>query len=98
MPDGAVRRAPGPCGPRGFGAGHRRGAARPWFQARPRGWNLIGSLGFYFYLSPTPSGVFMIRCLSGIATVAAACALPIVAHAQGVPGGVERGSREGERA
>ena len=40
----------------------------------------------------------MIRRLFGIATVAAALALPIVAHAQGVPGGVERGSREGERA
>jgi hypothetical protein len=40
----------------------------------------------------------MIRRLIGIATVAAALALPIVAHAQGVPGGVERGSREGERA
>ena len=40
----------------------------------------------------------MIRRLIGIATVAVALALPIVAHAQGVPGGVERGSREGERA
>jgi hypothetical protein len=40
----------------------------------------------------------MIRRLIGIATVAAAMVLPIVTHAQGVPGGVERGSREGERA
>ena len=40
----------------------------------------------------------MIRRLIGIATVAAAMALPVVTHAQGVPGGVERGSREGERA
>jgi hypothetical protein len=40
----------------------------------------------------------MIRRVIGIAVVAAAMALPIVAHAQGVPGGVERGSREGERA
>src|ERR1700676_753374 len=47
---------------------------------------------------PNPSGVFMIRRLIGIATVAAAMALPVVTHAQGVPGGVERGSREGERA
>ena len=40
----------------------------------------------------------MIRRLIGIATVAAAMGLPVVTHAQGVPGGVERGSREGERA
>jgi hypothetical protein len=40
----------------------------------------------------------MIRRIIGIAAVAAAVALPVVTHAQGVPGGVERGSREGERA
>jgi hypothetical protein len=40
----------------------------------------------------------MIRRFIGIATVAAALTLPVVTHAQGVPGGVERGSREGERA
>jgi hypothetical protein len=40
----------------------------------------------------------MIRRLIGIATVAAAMALPVVTYAQGVPEGAERGSREGERA
>lgn len=40
----------------------------------------------------------MIRRFIGIAVVAASVALPVAAHAQGVPGGVERGSREGERA
>src|SRR5260370_440061 len=44
------------------------------------------------------SGDIMIRRLIGIAAVAAAVALPVVTHAQGVPGGIERGSREGERA
>ena len=40
----------------------------------------------------------MIRPLIGVAAVATALALPVVTHAQGVPGGIERGSREGERA
>jgi hypothetical protein len=40
----------------------------------------------------------MIRRTTAIATLTAALALPVVAHAQGVPGGIERGSREGERA
>ncbi len=40
----------------------------------------------------------MIRRLIGITAVIASVALPVVAHAQGVPGGVERGAREGERA
>jgi Protein of unknown function (DUF1236) len=40
----------------------------------------------------------MIRRYIGIAALAATVALPVMAHAQGVPGGVERGSREGERA
>jgi Protein of unknown function (DUF1236) len=40
----------------------------------------------------------MIRPLIGITAVATALALPVVTHAQGVPGGIERGSREGERA
>ena len=40
----------------------------------------------------------MIRRYIGIAALAATVALPVLAHAQGVPGGVERGSREGERA
>src|SRR6202158_5509949 len=40
----------------------------------------------------------MIRRLFGIAALAAVVALPVVAQAQGVPGGVERGSRDGERA
>jgi hypothetical protein len=40
----------------------------------------------------------MIRRFIGIAVVAASVALPFAAQAQGVPGGVERGSREGERA
>lgn len=40
----------------------------------------------------------MMRRLIAIATLAAAVALPVVTHAQGVPGGIERGSRDGERA
>ena len=40
----------------------------------------------------------MIRRFIGIAVVAASVALPFVAQAQGVPGGVDRGAREGERA
>ena len=40
----------------------------------------------------------MIRRLIGIAAVAATLAIPVLAQAQGVPGGVEHGSREGERA
>ena len=40
----------------------------------------------------------MIRRFIGIAVVAASVALPVDVQAQGVPGGVERGSREGERA
>src|SRR6201996_4992255 len=43
-------------------------------------------------------GVIMIRRLIGIAAVVATIGLPVVAHAQGVPGGIEHGSREGERA
>ena len=39
----------------------------------------------------------MIRKLIGIAALAATIALPIAAQAQGVPGGIDRGSREGER-
>jgi len=39
----------------------------------------------------------MIRRFIGIAALAAV-ALPVVAQAQGVPGGVERGARDGERA
>jgi hypothetical protein len=34
----------------------------------------------------------MIRRFIGIAALAAAVALPVVAQAQGIPGGVERGS------
>ena len=40
----------------------------------------------------------MIRRIIGIAALAATVALPVLAHAQGVPGGIERGSRDGERA
>ena len=40
----------------------------------------------------------MIRRFLGIAVLATAMALPVVTYAQGVPGGVERGSRDGERA
>jgi hypothetical protein len=40
----------------------------------------------------------MIRQLLGIAALAAVAAVPVVAQAQGVPGGIERGSRDGERA
>src|ERR1700736_563979 len=43
-------------------------------------------------------GDIIIRRFIGIAAVVAAVALPVVAQAQGVPGGVERGSRDGERA
>lgn len=39
----------------------------------------------------------MIRVL-GTATAVALLALPAIAQAQGVPGGIERGAREGERA
>jgi len=40
----------------------------------------------------------MIRRFIGIAALVATVVLPVVTHAQGVPGGVERGSRDGERA
>jgi hypothetical protein len=40
----------------------------------------------------------MIRRFIGIAALVTAVALPVVAQAQGIPGGVERGSRDGERA
>ena len=40
----------------------------------------------------------MIRRYIGIAALAVTVSLPVLAHAQGVPGGIERGSRDGERA
>lgn len=40
----------------------------------------------------------MIRRLIGTAAVLAVVALPAIAQAQGVPGGIDRGAREGERA
>ena len=40
----------------------------------------------------------MIRKIMGAAFLAAVVMAPISASAQGVPGGVERGAREGERA
>ena len=40
----------------------------------------------------------MIRRIIGITAVVAAVALPVLAQAQGVPGGIDRGSRDGERA
>jgi hypothetical protein len=40
----------------------------------------------------------MIRRFIGVAAIVAATALPQLAQAQGVPGGIERGAREGERA
>jgi hypothetical protein len=42
--------------------------------------------------------IIMIRRLLGTAAVVAVMALPAVAQAQGVPGGIERGAAEGERA
>ena len=39
-----------------------------------------------------------IMFISAVLAAAAAAVMPIAASAQGVPGGVERGSREGERA
>ena len=40
----------------------------------------------------------MIRRFFGVTVFVAAIALPALAQAQGVPGGIERGAREGERA
>jgi hypothetical protein len=40
----------------------------------------------------------MIRRLIGVAAICAAVAIPVVAQAQGVPGGIERGARDGDRA
>jgi hypothetical protein len=40
----------------------------------------------------------MIRRFIGVAAIVGAVALPNLAQAQGVPGGIERGAREGERA
>ncbi len=40
----------------------------------------------------------MIRRFIGTAAIVATLALPTLAQAQGVPGGIERGSRDGERA
>jgi hypothetical protein len=44
------------------------------------------------------AGATMIRRFIGVAAIVAVVALPGLAQAQGVPGGVERGAREGERA
>jgi Protein of unknown function (DUF1236) len=44
------------------------------------------------------SGANMIRRVIGITAIALALAIPAIADAQGVPGGIERGAREGERA
>ena len=40
----------------------------------------------------------MVRRIIGTAAIAVALILPVSAMAQGVPGGMERGAREGERA
>jgi hypothetical protein len=40
----------------------------------------------------------MIRRMIGAAAFLAAAAIPLVAQAQGVPGGIDRGAREGERS
>jgi hypothetical protein len=40
----------------------------------------------------------MFRRLIGAAAICAAVAIPVVAQAQGVPGGIERGARDGDRA
>ena len=40
----------------------------------------------------------MISRFIGIAAIVAAVAMPAIAQAQGVPGGIERGARDGERA
>jgi hypothetical protein len=42
--------------------------------------------------------IFMNRRLIGTAALLAVVAMPVMAQAQGVPGGIERGAREGERA
>src|SRR5450756_1914914 len=47
---------------------------------------------------PNSTGDVMIRRVIGIAALVATVALPVAAQAQGVPGGIERGSRDGERA
>src|SRR6185437_6581245 len=43
-------------------------------------------------------GVTMIGRFIGMTALVAALALPSLAQAQGVPGGIERGARDGERA
>jgi hypothetical protein len=40
----------------------------------------------------------MIRRFLGTAAIVATLAIPAIAQAQGVPGGIERGARDGERA
>ncbi len=40
----------------------------------------------------------MIRRFIGTTALVAALAIPVMAQAQGVPGGIERGARDGERA
>lgn len=47
---------------------------------------------------PNTIGAIMIRRFIGTAAVFAVLAVPSLAMAQGVPGGIERGSRDGERA
>jgi hypothetical protein len=42
--------------------------------------------------------IIMIRRLLGTAAIVATLAVPALAQAQGVPGGIERGAREGDRA
>lgn len=47
---------------------------------------------------PNHLGVIMIRRFFGTAALVAVLAIPSLALAQGVPGGIERGARDGERA
>jgi hypothetical protein len=68
-----------------------RSARRRSFQ-----WNLSAADGFFCIFQK--SGAIMIRRMIGIAAIAAAVALPGVVQAQGIPGGIDRGSRDGERA
>jgi hypothetical protein len=42
--------------------------------------------------------IIMIRRILGATAIIATLAIPVLAQAQGVPGGIDRGARDGERA
>jgi hypothetical protein len=66
------------------------GIAADWDNPIPSRWRRVVNLKI--------DGVIMIRNFVGAAAIAATVFLPVASQAQGVPGGMERGARDGERA